>query len=59
MAAICPYCAKKATYLYKCSECGDLRCSNANCTGGPGTPKGMGGPGMRCKVCKKGKYKKT
>lgn len=55
----CPACGGNST-VYKCDNCGDVRCGLPLCSGTMGGPKGGtgGGEGRTCKVCKKGKYKK-
>ena len=53
----CPACGKNTFAVYKCDNCGDVRCGAASC---PGTMGGKGAASTNgtCKACKKGKYKK-
>lgn len=52
----CPACGK-GTMVYKCDNCGDVRCSYS-CPGTMGGSKSSAGLNLNCRACKKGKYKK-
>lgn len=63
----CPRCGFSASNLYKCDNCGDVRCNGGTTkgdTGACGTSKGPSGraepavPNGVCRVCKKGKYRR-
>lgn len=57
--AKCPSCNRQAGNVYKCDNCGDVRCGLSNCTGSGGPKGGVGGgEGRPCKACRKGKYKR-
>jgi hypothetical protein len=51
----CPACGSGGT-VYKCNNCGDVRCSVGGCSGSMGGSKGGASTGGQCKACKKGKY---
>ena len=56
----CPSCGNKmgGSVLYRCDNCGDVRCPNTKCTGSMGGRKAhSGGSGAICQSCLKGHYK--
>jgi hypothetical protein len=53
----CPACGK-GTVVFKCNQCGDIRCALGNCPGTVGNQKGLAQKGLTCKACKKGRYEK-
>jgi hypothetical protein len=55
----CPNCSKDSTAVYRCNNCGDVRC--LKCKGNSGLSS-AGTPGgydkMHCYICKKQEVKK-
>lgn len=64
---ICPRCGMSTGAIYKCDNCGDVRCNGNTIRGNQGacaTSKAPGGkpepasPNRICRVCRKGRYHK-
>ena len=55
--AVCPHGCGSSRMVYKCDNCGEVRCSNLKCPGMNKQPKAAASNGT-CKACRKGKYKK-
>jgi hypothetical protein len=53
----CPACGC-GSLVYKCNNCGDVRCGFTPCPGTMGGLKGAAISGGVCKVCHKGRYVK-
>jgi len=53
----CPACGK-ATNVYKCNNCGEVRCGYPSCSGTSGGKKGSANTSRYCHSCRKGKYTK-
>ncbi|MBF0368206.1 MAG: hypothetical protein HQL52_02015 [Magnetococcales bacterium] len=57
-AMSCPVCAGHPAHIYRCSDCGEVRCGNAKCTGSKGsTIPWWAGSGAQCRNCGKGHYR--
>jgi len=53
----CPSCGSQGRSVFKCSNCGEVRCQFGACVGSNGK-KGLAQPNKTCIACKKGKYQK-
>lgn len=58
----CPNCGKESNSVFKCGNCGDVRCLKCHGKVGPATSSSSSTPGnynqLGCRVCKKYEIKR-
>ena len=54
----CPVCNNIPAYIYQCSDCGEVRCGNENCTGSfDESYRRWAAFGTGCRHCNTGHYR--
>lgn len=51
----CPACGANTSYVYKCNNCNEVRCTSQQCPGTFKTKKGSSSSSSFCLSCRKGK----
>ncbi|MEO5376646.1 MAG: hypothetical protein H7832_02500 [Magnetococcus sp. DMHC-6] len=57
-ALTCPVCGGHPVHIYRCTDCGEVRCGSQRCTGsGRRELAWWAGPGVQCRNCGTGRYR--